>query len=72
VIDEVKDLSNQSLVVQKICGLPTSLTTEREGDSNLRTQLSLLQRVAAFSQAYPELTPSDESFVDWFISRWGL
>ncbi len=38
----------------------------------MRTQLSLLSRLAAFTQAYPKLTPCDEAFADWLLNDWLL
>lgn len=59
IIDQVKELTEESRVVRRIKNVTMS---DQITEPTLRMQYNLLLKVAAFTQAYPDLTPRDDSF----------
>ena len=53
-------------------GEASKSTAKQPSEYTLLSQLNLMQRVAAFTQVYPDLTPRDDQFADWIISEWLL
>ena len=53
-------------------GEASKSTAKQPSEYTLLSQLNLMQRVAAFTQVYPDLTPRDDQFADWIINEWLL
>ena len=72
IIAQVKALAAESPAIKRILQGETTKSESGDPDSTLRTQYNLLERIAVFTQVYPELTPKDESFANWLINEWLL
>lgn len=67
ILDQIKTSSSSSDVISRL------RSKSKDQDSRevaIKTQINLLQRVAAFTQAYPELSLKDDSVAEWFVSEW--